>query len=939
MKKKIIFILCTLVILCIGTIVNAANFKDVKNTKYEDSVNTLATIGLVNGYPEDNTYRPNNVVTRAEMAKLMVIALGEGERVTDAKTEPAKFKDVKKEDWEYGFVNVAAELGIINGYPDGTFGSKNIVTYAEATTMMIRALEYEDEVSKRTEDWPNNYIAQAKKLDLYDSLSAVNATDGAKRGNIAILLWNMLRTGVCTPIGQNNTGIIYGEGELMINKKMTKFTYLENAKVVDVDFDDDYEKAEVKFKGDKTIKVEMDALEAAEMYGQNFNVLYNNTEKEIVELVESEDNNIKKGEIEKLTSSKIYVKGASSSGYTLPDDDNILLYGIDDLDDAVSAILVMDGSKVEYVVAFAPEKVYLALVTATGVTVSNEEGIRVANYKSSSTKAYALDEDTTVPDEDDVILYYLNSDNELVILASTNVFSSKTVTASSSQLKFNSKTYKLSDTSYEIAEVKSSSLASMSYSKIDDGVDSAALIEFGGVRYFIIFVGGVDKAEDVLEDDMKSAINTLKNYMNNSTTKSALNNEKIYTQSTYANFMNKYNAAQTAIDNANKTISSSNLTKVKTAYTELQSARSGLKKITSLSSSSQAGETEKVTLKYELRRIVNGTTAIDGKKVPTCVTNKANYTTTSYNTFNSALSTANSILSSTNATATKIKDAKTKLESAITKLVLKTDDEARLAALEELNKVLDVAKTIGKTNTKYTKDTFDNFIDCWTEAETYKTSLDAEEIKTATEKLDRAIRMLDEKVDTIIALLNEKIDEAAKYEGKSGEYFTDEYNAFIASLNLAKAEKVSDKATYESLNTKLKDLETAIENLKKAKIDDVLSALKTEAKSNYTLPEILNIVSADESTREKKLDKIETLKTAMEEETKEINILRKSLNAKITEGSAITTQEEWSISGYKGLFDDMKLKLDDAEKVYEDSKSNSSQLRQALNDLSSALAM
>lgn len=939
MKKKIIFILCTLVILCLGTIVNAADFKDVKNTKYEDSVNTLVSIGLVDGYPEDNTYRPENIVTRAQMAKLMVIALGEEGMVNDAKTEPARFKDVKKEDWEYGYVNVAAEIGIINGYPDGTFNPKKTVSYAEATTMMLRALEYEDEVEKRSESWPNNYIAQAKKLDLYNSLSAVNASDGAKRGNIAILLWNMLRTGVCTVVSQNNAGLVYGEGELMINKNMSKYTYLENAKVIDVDFDSDFEEAEVIFKGEKNVKLKLDALEAAEMYGQNFNVLYNNSTKDIVKIIDTEDNNIKEGEIEKIKSNKIYIKGASSSGYSLPNKENILLYGIDNISDAVSAILVMNGSKVEYVVAFAPEKVYLALVTDTGVTVSNKEGIRVANYKASSTKAYVLEENTSVPEEDDVILYYLNSDEELVVLGITNVFSSKTVTASSSKLKFNSKTYTLSDTSYQLAEVKSSSLDSMTYSKIDDGVDSADLFEFGGVRYFIIFVGGVSKAEAALENDMKTAINTLTNYMAKAAVKNIINNEIKYTQSTFATFLTKYNAAQTALDAAKKTINTTNLTKVQNAYKELQSAYSSIKLITSLASSDRADETEKVTFKNNLRKIVNGTTAVDSKKVPTCVTNKANYTDASYKTFNTALSTANSILSSTNATLTQIKDAKTNLESSIKGLILKTDDAARLTALEGLNKVLANAQSIGTTNNKYTEDTFANFIDCWEEAKKYKTSLDAEAIKSATAKLERAIRMLDEKVDSIIALLNEKIDEAAKYEGKEEEYFTEEFNVFTAKLNLAKAEKVSTTATYDSLNTKLKELETAMENLKKAKIDDVLSALKTEAKSNYTLPEILDIVSGDESTREKKLEKIEVLETAMENESKEIEVLRKRLDAKITEGSAITTEEEWSISGYTGSFENMKTKLDNAKKVYDNNKSNSTELRQALNDLSSALAM
>ena len=85
MRKRIMIIICTIVILCVSSVVSAAtSLKDIKNTKYEDSVDTLITLGLVSGYPEDNTYRPEKAVTRAEMAKLMVVALGQESKVTAA---------------------------------------------------------------------------------------------------------------------------------------------------------------------------------------------------------------------------------------------------------------------------------------------------------------------------------------------------------------------------------------------------------------------------------------------------------------------------------------------------------------------------------------------------------------------------------------------------------------------------------------------------------------------------------------------------------------------------------------------------------------------------------------------------------------------------------------------------------------------------------------
>ena len=51
------------------------------------------------------------------------------------------FSDVEADDWFYGAVNALGEAGIVNGYPDGTFGPEGDVTRAEFATMIYRALD------------------------------------------------------------------------------------------------------------------------------------------------------------------------------------------------------------------------------------------------------------------------------------------------------------------------------------------------------------------------------------------------------------------------------------------------------------------------------------------------------------------------------------------------------------------------------------------------------------------------------------------------------------------------------------------------------------------------------------------------------------------------------------------------------------------------------
>lgn len=67
-----------------------------------NAVKFMVERGIITGYP-DNTFRPDNPVTRAEFARIMVVALNLPIKVTD---NPS-FKDVPKDHWAYPYVETA----------------------------------------------------------------------------------------------------------------------------------------------------------------------------------------------------------------------------------------------------------------------------------------------------------------------------------------------------------------------------------------------------------------------------------------------------------------------------------------------------------------------------------------------------------------------------------------------------------------------------------------------------------------------------------------------------------------------------------------------------------------------------------------------------------------------------------------------------------------
>jgi|GEM_PF-1104939 len=159
---------------------------DVKGGKYEDAVNVLMELDVISGYP-DGSYKPAGIVTRGEMAKIIVCALGLEGYAAGA----SSFKDMGGH-WSDKYVAYAVGLGIINGYPDGTFKPDNTVTYDEAAKMLVAALGYTEDSLVGT--WPTNWVTKAKVLGILDGIKA--GTAGANRGDIALMTFQTLNKAI-----------------------------------------------------------------------------------------------------------------------------------------------------------------------------------------------------------------------------------------------------------------------------------------------------------------------------------------------------------------------------------------------------------------------------------------------------------------------------------------------------------------------------------------------------------------------------------------------------------------------------------------------------------------------------------------------------------------------------------------------------------------------
>lgn len=220
MNKRVrIFLLLLAGLLGVSNMAFAADFSDTKGHWAEEYIHRAVQEGIINGYP-DGTFRPEDEITQGEFYK-MINRFG---KFNDR--APVSFSDVKESDWYFDEVSIAiatgyledstekleankyllrnegariiasiyhmdedpdyvkkfsdeemivnpgsvgalTKFGIINGYPDGTFGPLKPIRRGEAAKMLfLSAAGLGDPKEPKKEVYPSpDYLSRDPLLD------------------------------------------------------------------------------------------------------------------------------------------------------------------------------------------------------------------------------------------------------------------------------------------------------------------------------------------------------------------------------------------------------------------------------------------------------------------------------------------------------------------------------------------------------------------------------------------------------------------------------------------------------------------------------------------------------------------------------------------------------------------------------------------------------
>jgi len=187
-----------------------ADYKDadkITTENYEVAVEVLTALEILDGY-EDDTFKPTNTITRAEMAKMIAVLANAGDANVDKLYAAAcNFADVDKvNDWFASYVSYCAYTGIVSGRSADTFDPYGKVTGIETAKMLLVTIGFDADVQGyKGANWKINVLRDAENFGLLEGFAAGYEIDEAiTREEAAQMMLNALKSQVVVGVLSEN---------------------------------------------------------------------------------------------------------------------------------------------------------------------------------------------------------------------------------------------------------------------------------------------------------------------------------------------------------------------------------------------------------------------------------------------------------------------------------------------------------------------------------------------------------------------------------------------------------------------------------------------------------------------------------------------------------------------------------------------------------------
>lgn len=154
---------------------NAIVFLDTIDHWAKNYIEQLYRWGYVKGRAK-GIFAPDDILTRAEFTKIALNSIGE-EVDPFEELEDSPFPDVPLYSWYAPYITRAKELGLVNGYPDGSFKPDDPINKVEAVKILMQGFRFDlNSAGMRTDNYEDvltwewyfpavNFALQQKLID------------------------------------------------------------------------------------------------------------------------------------------------------------------------------------------------------------------------------------------------------------------------------------------------------------------------------------------------------------------------------------------------------------------------------------------------------------------------------------------------------------------------------------------------------------------------------------------------------------------------------------------------------------------------------------------------------------------------------------------------------------------------------------------------------
>ena len=416
-----------------------------------DVVDTLVSLGVVNGYT-DGSFKPNDTVTRAEMAKMIYVLRTGNSDASAYNNDKTTFTDINGH-WAAGYVKYCQSLGIIAGQSATKFAPDQTVTAQEAAKMLLVTLGYDpNKAGLVGATWAAKTNALADENGLLEDVNT-SFTGPCPRQYAAQLIYNAIDAptvvwrddayttnnygnGDNPTIGEKYMGLKKTVGTLdSVNKQDNKDTY--DLTITNVNKDDSSDKCLTSFT-----KV---AKDYTDLKYQTVKVLYKAKDK-VYGVFATDDNTVQTGVLKdlemdgakvKLDGTKydlaaakkqtVYVNGEDVSAKYASGSTGAIEGFINQKGDGVGFVLpYLKGSKVELSAVDGSDKYSVLKVTTYEIGQVSYVG---SDYINVTTKVKGVEGTVAVKRSDDDYHYPsdLKKDDYVVVTSAGNFADGKGV--------------------------------------------------------------------------------------------------------------------------------------------------------------------------------------------------------------------------------------------------------------------------------------------------------------------------------------------------------------------------------------------------------------------------------------------------------------------------------------------------------------------------------